>query len=113
MLAAGRLAVRRRALEPADGLLRIGYAAGTRTHQRDFSQCAAAVADMLRQHEQCRLVLFRNPDGTSPCVDVAEFPTLDGLHHKIEWRHYVSPDRVLNEVARFDVNLAPLEVENP
>ncbi|MFM8893510.1 MAG: hypothetical protein ACKOTB_18195, partial [Planctomycetia bacterium] len=56
---ASREAVLRRRSEPHDGLVRIGYAAGTRTHQRDFAAAAAAVADVLGGHPEARLVLFR------------------------------------------------------
>ncbi len=44
---------------PNDGLIRIGYASGSRTHQADFKRCVSAVAEVLRRHENCRLVLFR------------------------------------------------------
>ena len=40
-LAAARAAVRARSIRPADGVERIGYAAGTRTHQRDFGELRA------------------------------------------------------------------------
>jgi glycosyltransferase involved in cell wall biosynthesis len=38
---------------------------------------------------------------------------LQGLHGQIEWREFVPLDQLPNEIAQFDVNLAPLEVGNP
>jgi glycosyltransferase involved in cell wall biosynthesis len=111
-LAASRRAARRRAAAPPDGLLRIGYAGGSRTHQRDFALCVASVAGVLRQRPEARLVLFREAAHNTSLVDVNEFPELDGLQAKIEWRERVPLDRLPEELARFDINLAPLEIGN-
>jgi len=106
-IAASRLAARRRrATGSEDELVRIGYAGGTRTHQRDFALCADAVATVLRTRPECRLVIF-------PDLDVEEFLALRGLEAQIERRNFVPLERLPDEMARFDVNLAPLEVGNP
>ena len=97
--------------KPQDGLIRIGYASGTRTHQADFKVCAPAVAAVLREREDCRLVLFRRDTLTT--LDLAEFPEFAGLEDRIEWRSFVDHHLLPTEVARFDINLAPLEVGNP
>jgi glycosyltransferase involved in cell wall biosynthesis/SAM-dependent methyltransferase len=104
---------RRRAAGARDGLFRIGYAGGSRTHQRDFALCADAVAFVLRARPECRLVVFRSADRKFPVLDIEEFPALRGLEEQIEWRDFVPLDQLPNEMARFDVNLAPLEVGNP
>ena len=106
-----RLAVRRRA-PTEDGLLRIGYAAGTRTHQRDFRAAATAVARLLRERPQCRLVLFREPNTGRKLLDPGEYPALAQLAARIEWRDRVPLSELPSELARFDINLAPLEVGN-
>lgn len=113
ILILARLAVRRRQKEPDDGLIRIGYAGGSKTHQRDFSVCVDAVAEVLREMPECRLVLFRSEDGRTPILDADEFPDLRRLERQIEWRNFVPPEELPNEIARFDVNLVPLEVGNP
>lgn len=113
MLSLARLAVRRRQKQPDDGLIRIGYAGGSKTHQRDFATCVDAVAEVLRAMPECRLVAFRSTDGETAILDVEEYPALRGLENQIEWRNFVSPQELPNEIARFDVNLAPLEVGNP
>ncbi len=112
VLKTSRLAVRRRGRD-SDGLVRLGYAAGTRTHQADFRVAADAVGRLLRQRPQCRLVLFRDPAHETPIMDPTEFPALAGLDHQIEWRDAVSLWDLPNELARFDINLVPLEVDNP
>ena len=93
--------------------MRLGYAAGTRTHQADFQIAAGAIGCILRERPQCRLVLFRDPAYQTPIVDAAEFPAMAGLDGQIEWRDMVSLEDLPNELARFDINLAPLEVGNP
>lgn len=95
-----------------DDLIRIGYAGGTRTHQRDFGVVVGALARVLSENKNCRLVLFKDANG-SPRLDVEEFSALWKLSHQIEWR-LIQPLRELpRELARFDINLAPLEFGNP
>jgi glycosyltransferase involved in cell wall biosynthesis len=104
--------IRARAAEPLDGRVRLGYAGGTRTHQRDFAECAKAVAAVLREFPECRLVLFRD-GGNEPFVYPGEFLSFHGLEDRVEWRNFVPFDRMPAEVARFDINLAPVEIGNP
>lgn len=106
-----RLAHRRRASAEEDGLFRIGYAAGSRTHQRDFAVCATAVAQILRDFPRSRLVLFRSGADT-PLLDIHEFFDLADVAGQIEWRQMVPVTDLPEELARFDVNLAPLEKDS-
>lgn len=110
--ARARQAARARRTAPADGLLRLGYAAGTATHQRDFAVAAPAVAALLRATPRARLVLFRGANG-APMLDPSAFPDLAGMADRIEWRPAVPLEALPEELARFDINLAPLEVGNP
>ncbi len=111
--AASRLAVRRRRARQDDGLIRIGYATGTRTHQRDFQPAADSLARILLQYPACRLVLFQDPATLRPLLDLKEFPALEMQSAQIEWRDLVPLDALPDELARFDVNIAPLESGNP
>lgn len=95
-----------------DGLVRIGYASGSRTHQKDFAVCVEAVAKILTENSRCRLVLFRSRSHNHDNLDVSEFPCLSGLESKIEWRDAVALEDLPGELARFDINLAPLEHGN-
>ena len=103
---AARSAFRARQSEAGDGLIRIGYASGTLTHQRDFAVAAPALTAILREHASARLVLFRG------ATDIAEFPELRGLESQIEWRERVPVEELPREYARFDINIAPLEFGN-
>ena len=107
-----RMAARRRMAAPADGLLRLGYASGSRTHQRDFAEVAAVLPNVLRAYPQCRLVLFQ-ASAEVKLVDIEEFPALEPFLDRIEWRDLVPLHRLPEEIARFDVNLAPLQPDNP
>lgn len=107
-----REAVMRRRRQSGDGLIRIGYASGSRTHQRDFAAVAPAIATLLRNDPRCRLVLFRDVDRGRDLLDIAEFPELEPHAARIEWRPRVPLGLLPTELARFDVNLAPLEVGN-
>jgi glycosyltransferase involved in cell wall biosynthesis/SAM-dependent methyltransferase len=112
-LGASRLSARRREIVKAEDLfVRIGFAGGTHTHQRDFAVCAETIAEILRNHPECRLVAFRSANGAE-LIDVEEFSALRGLEDRIEWRDFVPLERLPYEIARFDVNIVPLEVGNP
>ena len=100
----------RRARSP-DGLVRIGYAAGTQSHQRDFAVAVDAIAVVLRARPRARLVLFRDAAGR-PMLITDEFPALQAVAEQIEWRETVPVERLAAEIARFDIAICPLEVGN-
>ena len=109
--AASRLAVRTwRGF--ADPILRIGYAGGSRTHQRDFAQTVPALARILAERPLLRLVLFRDPRSGEGVVLADEFEALNPVAAQIEWRDMVPLAGLPAELARFDINLAPLEPDN-
>ena len=58
-------------------------------------------------------MLFRTPDGATPLIDIEEYPSLTGLEQQIEWRSLQPLLNLPTEMARLDINLAPLEVGNP
>jgi glycosyltransferase involved in cell wall biosynthesis len=89
-----------------DGRLRVGFASGTPTHDRDFATIAAALADLLAHRADFDLVIVGH-------FDVAGVPELAPHGARIEVRPAVSLLQLHAEVARFDVNLAPLETGNP
>ncbi len=113
-LAAARRALRqRRDSGEGEGLLRIGYAGGSRTHQRDFGLAVGAVAALLARRPEARLVLFRDPSSGEGVVLAGEYPELKAVAAQIEWRDMVPLALLPAEMARFDINLAPLELGNP
>jgi GT2 family glycosyltransferase/glycosyltransferase involved in cell wall biosynthesis len=99
--------------QEADDRPRIGYAAGSRTHQRDFAVAAPAVARVLREIPQAVLVVFRDPASGEGVVLLNEFPEFADLAAQIEWRDMVPLADLPKEMARFTVNIAPLEADNP
>jgi glycosyltransferase involved in cell wall biosynthesis/GT2 family glycosyltransferase len=113
---AGHATARRARAEWArtgDDLLRIGYAGGSRTHQRDFAVAAPAIAAVLRENPQARLVIFRDPSSGEGLVLMGEFAEFADMADRIEWRDMVPLAQLPTEMARFAVNIAPLEADNP
>ena len=94
---------RERGDKPDEGVVRLGYAGGTRTHQKDFAQCAAAVAAVLRENPNCRLVLFRD-EREAPFFTRMNFRLSTDRRPKIEWRYFVPFDQAIEEIARFDIS---------
>jgi glycosyltransferase involved in cell wall biosynthesis len=99
-------ASRRAGARARDGRIRIGYASGTTTHQRDFAVVVPALADVLASEPRASLRVVGH-------LDLGEFPQLDPLADRIEPRPAVSYRDLLDEIAHFDVCIAPLEVQNP
>ncbi|MBO1324404.1 glycosyltransferase [Acetobacter sp. TBRC 12305] len=111
-LAQARLACRAKKAAPSDGLVRIGYATGSRTHQKDFACACAALVAILREKPQVRLVLFREAETRRPVLLTDEFPALEPVAAQIEWRDMVPLADLAQELARFDICIAPLEVQS-
>ena len=90
----------------ADGHVRVGFASGTPTHGRDFAILAEVLADVLAANPMVRLVVVGY-------LDLARFPCLAFHADRIEARPAVPLHELPAELARFDINLAPLEIGNP
>lgn len=95
-----------------DDYIRIGYASGTRTHQRDFALVIPALISIFQQRSNVRLVLFREPVNHRPILHMNEFPELKNYENFIEWRDTVPLEKLPQELARFDISIAPLEIDN-
>ena len=106
-------AARRDWARMGDGLLRIGYAGGSRTHQRDFAVAVPAITRLLGEMPDLRLTVFRDPSSGEGLVLLHEFPELLAMEDRIEWRDMVGLANLPKEIARFSVNIAPLEPGNP
>jgi glycosyltransferase involved in cell wall biosynthesis len=85
-------------------IVRIAYFSGTRTHNIDFEECSRALERVLETHSNVRLMLVGHLDvGT-------EF---DRFGDRIE-RYPLLPWHELPKMLRnVDINLAPLELDNP
>lgn len=95
-----------RAARQESGTVRLGYASGTPSHHRDFAVVADVLARILRAHSCALLTIVGE-------LDVDQFAVLRECQSQIEVRPRVHWPELPREVARFDVNLAPLEPINP
>ena len=104
MLALSNAAVQNRTRP--DGRVVIGYASGTRTHDRDFQMILPALRAVMECHSQVELWLMGDvdPGAAGDCDSlrgrVKSFP-------RVPWREL--PARL----ALFDINLAPLILDSP
>lgn len=93
-----------RAVQREDAAIVIGYASGTATHDQDFALIKPAITSILNRFPSTQLWLV------GPLNPGADW---GGLEKRI--RHYnLVPWRDLPGIlARFDINLAPLRMDNP
>jgi glycosyltransferase involved in cell wall biosynthesis len=82
----------------------VGYASGTRTHDRDFNLVQPALREVLARHAQVELWLIGDIDPGAAWGPLRErvkiFP-------RVPWR------RLPERLALLDINLAPLVPESP
>lgn len=89
-----------------DGEARLIFASGTPTHHRDFKVAAEALARILAKNPGASLTILGE-------LDLARFPELSPFAHRIEKRPRVPFPNLFAELARADINLCPLEPDNP
>jgi glycosyltransferase involved in cell wall biosynthesis len=89
-----------------DGIIRIGFAGGTETHQENFRIIERVLSIILAVNPMVRLVLV------GP-LDTSIYSLLAPFSNQIETRPKVALNDLFNEIQGFDINLAPLEVNNP
>jgi len=90
--------------KPDSDRIVIGYAGGTPTHNRDFATAAPALQAIMRHHLKVELVLI------GPLDIGSGWETFAGRIHRlglVPWR------RLPFQLAKFDINLAPLVLDNP
>jgi glycosyltransferase involved in cell wall biosynthesis len=83
--------------------LRLGYCSGSRTHQNDFRMIAGVLARLLEEFPDIELVV-------SGDFDFGEFPEFARFGDRVESRPFVDWRRIPSELARFEINLIPLEI---
>jgi glycosyltransferase involved in cell wall biosynthesis len=85
----------------------IGYASGTRTHQKDMRVAAAAIARVLAENPHAVLRIVGH-------FDIFEIDEWRPYHDQIEHDpSIVRRDILCEKIRNFDVNIAPLEIGNP
>jgi glycosyltransferase involved in cell wall biosynthesis len=88
----------------SEGTIQIAYFSGTRTHHWDFAQCAGALARVMKTYPNVRLMLVGDLD-----VEM-EFARFGERVEHISPQPWTELPRLYRRV---DINLAPLELNNP
>ena len=84
----------------SDNIIRIIYGSGTKTHNIDFMEAAAAVAETLKKYPNVR---FRY-------IGYLELPAdFDDVKDQIEHIHFCNYTEYLAYLAECDISIAPLE----
>jgi glycosyltransferase involved in cell wall biosynthesis len=82
----------------------IGYASGTRSHDRDFREAAGALLHLLEKYDDVHLHILGH-------LSLDE--RFDAWAHRIRRTPYRPWQEIPAVVSEFDINLAPLEQGNP
>lgn len=82
----------------------IGYFSGTKSHDKDFAVASPALRDILEKYAYTRLLLAGPLESGS---------ILEPFSDRIEVIPYVPREEHFKNIARVDINIAPLETENP
>ncbi|HLF24906.1 MAG TPA: glycosyltransferase [Anaerolineae bacterium] len=88
----------------ASGRIIIGYVSGTATHNRDFLEASPALVQVLQRHPEVELHVL------GPLAVPAELNCFGERVRSLTPVHWTEVPHILNT---FDINLGPLERENP
>jgi len=86
------------------GLIRLGFFSGTRTHQKDFKEIESVLLKILGQYPRVQLVIGGFLELGS------NFQTFS---KRVERLPYVDWRELPYKISNIDINLVPLEVDNP
>lgn len=87
-----------------DGFIRIGYFSGTRSHDKDFAVVSEALMIILGKYKNVKLFLA-GPLGVDDKLNI--------FKNRIEIYPRVQRDKYYENIYKIDINLAPLELNNP
>ncbi len=93
-------ALRRKSHRPGDGWIRIGYQPGTRTHQQDFAVALPALARILDECPQVKVVIQGSLDPPG---------ALQKFRQRVERWPFTSWQKLVEMTAQLDIVIAPLE----
>ncbi|MFZ1655161.1 MAG: glycosyltransferase [Candidatus Moraniibacteriota bacterium] len=85
-------------------IVRMGYLSGTPSHNKDFATITPALITLFEKYPEMRLVLAGPLDTEDRLQVYAE---------RIECLPFVPRARLFANIATLDINLAPLEIDNP
>jgi glycosyltransferase involved in cell wall biosynthesis len=86
--------------------IRIGYLSGTFTHQKDFAVAVPALSRILQEFTNTELIIVG-------LLDMGEFPELKQFENRIKQIPFTPWRDLPYQIAETDINIAPLEVNNP
>jgi len=86
--------------------VRIGYFSGTKTHQKDFTVAYMAILKILNEFSDVKLLVVGY-------LDLDEFPEFREFEYKNERIAFVDWKRLPYEIGSVDINIIPLELNNP
>lgn len=84
----------------------IGYTPGSKTHQRDFAECADALAEVLIEHPHVRLLIVG-------LLDLGEFPLFAKVESQIDVDPTLGRAHLRDRLSEMDIHIAPVELGNP
>lgn len=84
----------------------VGYAPGSKTHQRDFAECADALAEVLIENPNVRLLIIG-------LLDLDEFPLFSRVKSQIEVDTTLGREHLRERLSQVDIHIAPVELQNP
>ncbi len=87
-----------------NNILKIGYFSGTKTHEKDFEQAQNALTQILNKYPHVQLNIIGELDNTN------RFKGLEDQVIKYEFMPYI---KMVVYQSRMDINIAPLEQNNP
>lgn len=95
---------KRNGIKPKDGIIRIGYFSGSKSHDKDFGSISDVLIEILKKYKNVVLM-------------IVGFLTLDKkfteIRSQIECHPFVSVKKLSELILRSDINIAPLEINNP
>lgn len=96
--------VLRQERKTARDFLKIGYFSGSLTHNQDFATAAPAILRLLEEFPSLRLLIVGELDLPSG------FDSFSGQVERLDFMPY---QKMQEELARCDINIAPLVIGNP
>lgn len=91
-------------LRPRDGKTRIGYFSGSRSHDNDFETVAGVLLKVLKENKHAVLVIAGH-------LKLSE--VFDQVKDQVEYHSFVPLKKLPELIARCDINIVPLEMDNP
>jgi glycosyltransferase involved in cell wall biosynthesis len=96
-----------------DGLIRICYTGDFKAGQRSLAQCSHALARILNEHPDTKLIIFWDASKPPEVSDIQIPSELMPYCDRIEWRLSTTCSQARTAAANADINIVPQEVGNP